>query len=105
MALVPRVLEARGLDVTPGMIKRLQQVGDDETVSILEIILVEEVRHVKIGTRWFHHCCAERSVEPDSTFIELVSKFFGGSIRGPFNLPARFRAGFTQQEMDAIAGK
>ena len=105
MALVPRVLEARGLDVTPGMIKRLQQAGDDETVSILEIILVEEVRHVKIGTRWFHHCCAERGVEPDSTFIELVSKFFGGSIRGPFNLPARFRAGFTQQEMDAIAGK
>ena len=105
MALVPRVLEARGLDVTPGMIKRLQQAGDDETVRILEIILAEEVRHVEIGTRWFRYCCAQQGVEPESTFIRLLSETFGGSIRGPFNLPARFRAGFTQREMDAIAGK
>jgi len=105
MALVPRVLEARGLDVTPGMIKRLQQAGDNETVGILEIILAEEVRHVEIGTRWFRHCCAEQHKDPESTFISLLSETFGGSIRGPFNLPARFKAGFTQQEMDAIAGK
>ncbi len=105
MALVPRVLEARGLDVTPGMIKRLLQAGDEETAGILEIILAEEVRHVEIGTRWFRYCCAEQGVEPEATFIKLLSRTFGGSIRGPFNLPARFKAGFTQQEMDAIAGK
>ncbi len=105
MALVPRVLEARGLDVTPGMIKRLQQAGDEETAGILEVILAGEVRHVEVGTRWFRYCCAEQGVESESTFIKLLSRTFGGSIRGPFNLPARFEAGFTQQEMDAIAGK
>jgi uncharacterized ferritin-like protein (DUF455 family) len=103
MALVPRVLEARGLDVTPGMIERLKQVGDDETIRILEIILEEEVRHVEIGTRWFRYCCQEQEVEPQATFIALLSEHFSGSIRGPFNLPARFRAGFTEQEMEAIA--
>jgi len=103
MALVPRVLEARGLDVTPGMIERLRQVGDTETIRILEIILEEEVAHVEIGTRWFRHCCDEQGLEPDATFIELLSEYFTGGLRGPFNLPARFQAGFTQQEMDAIS--
>ena len=104
MALVPRVLEARGLDVTPGMIERLRQAGDSETVAILEVILEEEVRHVEIGTRWFRHCCAEQGLDPETTFLALLSEHFTGSLRGPFNLPARFRAGFTQKEMNAIAG-
>lgn len=104
MALVPRVLEARGLDVTPGMIERLRQAGDPQTIAILEVILEEEVRHVEIGTRWFRYCCKEEGVEPQTTFIKLLSEHFSGGIRGPFNLPARFRAGFTQQEMDAISG-
>jgi len=105
MALVPPGLEASGLDVTPGMIERLLQAGDKRTAGILEVILAEEVRHVEIGTRWFRHCCAEQDVEPEATFIRLLSETFGGSIRGPFNLPARFEAGFTRREMDAIAGK
>lgn len=104
MALVPRVLEARGLDVTPGMIERLQQFGDAETIAILEVILEEEVRHVEIGSRWFRHCCEEVGLEPEKTFIGLLDEYFGGKIRGPFNFPARFRAGFSQAEMDAIAG-
>lgn len=104
MALVPRVLEARGLDVTPGMIERLQQFGDAETIAILEVILEEEVRHVEIGSRWFRHCCEEVGLEPGKTFIGLLDEYFGGKIRGPFNFPARFRAGFSQAEMDAIAG-
>jgi uncharacterized ferritin-like protein (DUF455 family) len=58
MALVPRVLEARGLDVTPGMIARLRQQGDSASVAVLEVILDEEVRHVAIGSRWFAWCCA-----------------------------------------------
>jgi uncharacterized ferritin-like protein (DUF455 family) len=103
MALVPRVLEARGLDVTPGMINRLQQAGDAETVAVLEIILEEEVRHVEIGTRWFHWCCKTESLDPEPTFLRLLSKHFSGGIRGPFNLPARYRAGFSEREMEAIS--
>jgi uncharacterized ferritin-like protein (DUF455 family) len=60
MALVPRLLEARGLDVTPQMIAKLEAAGDAATVAVLQVILAEEVRHVEIGTRWFRHCCAER---------------------------------------------
>ena len=103
MALVPRVLEARGLDVTPGMIERLQLVGDHETVRILKIILEEEVRHVEIGSHWFRICCDQRGLEPESTFLSLLGEYFKGAIRGPFNIPARISAGFTQREMDAIA--
>lgn len=103
MALVPRVLEARGLDVTPGMIERLKSVGDNETVSILEVILEEEVRHVEIGSHWFRYCCDQRGLDPESTFLSLLKEYFTGTIRGPFNIPARMKAGFTQGEMDAIS--
>ena len=103
MALVPRVLEARGLDVTPGMIERLNSVGDHETVRILKIILDEEVRHVEIGSHWFHICCDQRGLESESTFLSLLEEYFAGAVRGPFNIPARIKAGFTQREMDAIS--
>jgi len=102
MALVPRVLEARGLDVTPAMIKRLAAVGDDETVRLLRIILEEEVRHVQIGSHWFHLCCDQRGLEPEATFLQLITTHFSGPLRGPFNIPARLQAGFTQREMDAL---
>jgi len=103
MALVPRVLEARGLDVTPGMIARLTTAGDDETVRILRIILEEEVRHVEIGSHWFRICCDQRGLEPEETFLSLLKEYFSGSLRGPFNMAARMQAGFTQREMDAIS--
>jgi len=102
MALVPRVLEARGLDVTPAMIERLTAAGDDETVRLLEIILEEEVRHVQIGSHWFHLCCDQRGLDPEATFMSLVAKYFSVPLRGPFNIPARMKAGFTQREMDAL---
>ncbi len=105
MALVPRVLEARGLDVTPAMIERLTAVGDTETVRLLEIILAEEVRHVEIGSHWFHLCCDQRGLNREETFLKLVADHFDGSLRGPFNIPARMKAGFTQREMDALLGK
>ncbi len=104
MALVPRVLEARGLDVTPGMIERLRSVGDTETIAALEVILAEEVRHVAIGTHWFNYCCEQENKPPMETFFELLNSRFTGSVRGPFNLDARMEAGFTQAEMDALAG-
>lgn len=103
MALVPRVLEARGLDVTPGMIERLKVAGDEDTVRILQVILEEEVRHVEIGSYWFRSCCDQRGLEPESTFLALLKEYFNGSLRGPFNIPARMMAGFTQREMDAIS--
>lgn len=102
MALVPRVLEARGLDVTPGMIERLRQAGDTRTIAALEVILAEEVRHVEIGTRWFHYCCARAGLDPDETFLHLLDDCFNGGLRGPFNVPARTRAGFSDSELKAI---
>jgi uncharacterized ferritin-like protein (DUF455 family) len=103
MALVPRVLEARGLDVTPGIIGRLKAVNDVDIVKILELILEEEVRHVEIGSHWFRICCDQRGLDPEPTFLALLKEHFSGSLRGPFNIPARMRAGFTQREMDAIS--
>ncbi|MFU8876925.1 MAG: ferritin-like domain-containing protein [Wenzhouxiangellaceae bacterium] len=99
MALVPRVLEARGLDVTPGMIERLRQAGDDESVACLEIILDEEVRHVAIGSRWFRYLCDQRGLDPTPTFQALLAEYFSTGLRGPFNHPARRRAGFSEQEL------
>ncbi|MDH3789711.1 MAG: ferritin-like domain-containing protein [Xanthomonadales bacterium] len=102
MALVPRVLEARGLDVTPGMVQRLSSAGDKDTVAVLEIILAEEVRHVAIGTHWFRYCCQLQGKPPLPTFLELLQKNYSGTLKGPFNLDARYRAGFTEAEMSAL---
>ena len=102
MALVPRVLEARGLDVTPAMITRLRQVGDMESVAVLETILDEEVAHVAAGTRWFHRCCEHAGVEPDATFDRLIRKHLHGNVKGPFNIQARLAAGFSQAELDQL---
>ena len=102
MALVPRVLEARGLDVTPGMIKKLESVGDYETVEILHIILRDEVGHVRIGSKWFHYCCEQRGLEPKATFIRLIKDYMQGSLRGPFNEEARLQAGFSEQELEML---
>ena len=102
MALVPRVLEARGLDVTPGMIKRLQQQGDHRAVEILDIILHDEIGHVEIGTRWFRYYCQQRNIEPEQIFAELIEKYMKGTVRGPFHYAAREQAGFTASEMSML---
>jgi uncharacterized ferritin-like protein (DUF455 family) len=102
MALVPRVLEARGLDVTPGMMERLREVGDTETVAVLEIILHDEIGHVRIGSRWFHYCCQQRDVEPDGTFRQLICDVMHAPLRGPFFTEARLQAGFTEAELERL---
>lgn len=102
MALVPRLLEARGLDVTPGMIAKLDQAGDAASVEVLEIILREEVAHVAIGTHWFNFCCRERNCDPESTFLNLLKDVGRGALRGPYNDDARRLAGFTSEEMRGI---
>jgi uncharacterized ferritin-like protein (DUF455 family) len=102
MALVPRVLEARGLDVTPGMMERFASVGDRETVAILEIILRDEVGHVEAGSRWFRYLCAERGLEPEPTYFALLEQHFSGAIRCPLHKPARREAGFTESELKRL---
>lgn len=102
MALVPRVLEARGLDVTPGIMNRLRKVGDTETVAILEIILHDEIGHVEIGSRWFQFECEKRELDPQATFRNLITEYYGGQLRGPFHTAARVKAGFSEAELDAL---
>lgn len=102
MALVPRVLEARGLDVTPGMIAKLRQRGDDATADILEVILREEVGHVAAGSRWFRWHCAQRGLEPRATFRALLAEYARAVLYGPFNREARLEAGFDAEELASL---
>jgi uncharacterized ferritin-like protein (DUF455 family) len=99
MALVPRVLEARGLDVTPGMIARLRDCGDAASAAALEVILREEVAHVAAGSRWFAWCCAREGRDPDATFAALIAEHARGALKGPFNRDARLAAGFSAVEL------
>jgi uncharacterized ferritin-like protein (DUF455 family) len=102
MALVPRVLEARGLDVTPGMIAKLRMSGDDATADILDVILREEIAHVAAGSRWFRWWCEQQDRDPDATFAAMVQQYAYGSLRGPFNLEARRAAGFSALELGQL---
>lgn len=100
MALVPRALEARGLDVTPDMMRRLRAVGETKAVEVLHILLRDEEGHVAIGTKWFTWLCTQRGLNQFETFKHLITHYLHGDIRGPFNIEARLRAGFTSEEMD-----
>ena len=102
MALVPRVMEARGLDVTPAMISRFRQFGDDTAAEILQVIYRDEIGHVRIGDYWFRRLCAEQKLDPESTFRELIDFYMQGRLRGPFNRPARLEAGFGETELDLL---
>jgi uncharacterized ferritin-like protein (DUF455 family) len=102
MALVPRVLEARGLDVTPGMIVKLRALGDDATADILEVILREEIAHVAAGSRWFRWHCERAGVQPEPKFRELLAEYARAVLHGPFNIEARTAAGFGEDELRAL---
>lgn len=102
MALVPRVLEARGLDVTPGIQRRLAGIGDHDTVAVLETILREEVGHVCIGNLWFGRLCRQRGLEPADCFQELLRRHDVQLYRGAYNLAARERAGFSLRELETL---
>jgi uncharacterized ferritin-like protein (DUF455 family) len=102
MALVPRVLEARGLDVTPGIIERLEKAGDQASVAILKVILQDEIGHVRIGTHWFRYLCRARGLEPEETFERLLHEYMRGQVKQPFHYPARERAGFNTLEMACL---
>ena len=102
MALVPRVMEARGLDVTPDMITGFRNAGDERGAKILQTIYEEEIRHVAIGSKWFRCFCAERELEPEQTFRDLITRYIRGSLRGPFNEQARLAAGFSADELTRL---
>ena len=102
MALVPRVLEARGLDVTPGIIEKLKRANDQDAVNILTTIYNDEIGHVKIGSHWFFYQCEKRKLEPRNTFTKMVETYLHGELKGPFNIAARLQAGFDEIEMDAL---
>ncbi len=95
VAIVPLVLEARGLDVTPSMIQKSRESGDDDTGDILETIYQDEKRHVAFGAKWFRFLCDREAVVPEPTFQKLVRKYFKGQLKPPFNDRARSEAGLT----------
>jgi len=103
MALVPRVLEARGLDVTPGMQARFADIGDHETAVVLQRIFDDEVGHVAIGSRWFAHLCEQQGLEPEATFRHLLAEE-GITVFPPVNVEARGRAGFSAEELAGLVG-
>jgi uncharacterized ferritin-like protein (DUF455 family) len=105
MALVPRVLEARGLDVTPGIQKKFINVGDTHAATLLDIIFKDEVGHVEVGSRWFRYVCKERRLKPTETFFTLVEKYFPKGIGGGLNLDAREKAGFSEAELKILLGE
>ncbi|MFN7726224.1 MAG: ferritin-like domain-containing protein [Rubrivivax sp.] len=99
MALVPRTLEARGLDATPPMQKRLAQAGDHAAVAILDVILRDEVGHVHIGNRWYAWCCAQQGLDPVAHYAVLTERYQAPRLKPPFNLAARRAAGFSDAEL------
>jgi len=105
MALVPRVLEARGLDVTPGMINKLQSTDDTQLIAILQLIFDEEIGHVRIGSHWYKYLCEQRQLEPEDTFLDLIEKHMQGASFGPFETQARLDAGFSAQEMQNLLNR
>ena len=102
MALVPRTMEARGLDAVPIVKDRFVQVKDVEMVRILDIILTDEIGHVEIGNRWFNYLCDLRSLNPIDVFETLCAQYKAPTLKGPFNIPARLLAGFTENELQVL---
>jgi uncharacterized ferritin-like protein (DUF455 family) len=103
MALVPRTLEARGLDATPPMQAKLRRAGDLRAVEILDVILRDEVGHVAIGNRWYRWLCARDGHDPVAWYAELALRYHAPRLRPPFNIAARRAAGFTEAEIGLLS--
>ena len=102
LALVPRTLEARGLDASPLIRDKLIGAGDKPGGAILDIILRDEIGHVAIGNHWYRHLCTQRSLDPITCYAELAQRYNAPRLRGPFNLEARRQAGFDEAELEAL---
>ena len=108
MALVPRTLEARGLDATPLIQARLKQVNTPEAqraIEILDVILRDEIGHVAVGNRWYAWLCAQQGLEPVAHYRHLARLHAAPRLRGPFNVDARRSAGFSEQEITALSAR
>ncbi|WP_019962110.1 ferritin-like domain-containing protein [Woodsholea maritima] len=105
LAIAPMVLEARGLDVTPGMIEKLKSVEDFESVAVLEVIYEEEVAHVGAGARWFKVLSAYEGQDPEPYFQTIVRERFKGGLKLPFNIQARLKAGMKPSLYQPLAVK
>jgi uncharacterized ferritin-like protein (DUF455 family) len=103
LALVPRTLEARGLDASPPIKAKLVGAGDHRAGEILDIILRDEIGHVAVGNRWYRALCAQRGLDPIDTYARLAQQYGAPRLRGPFNLEARRAAGFDEGELAALA--
>jgi uncharacterized ferritin-like protein (DUF455 family) len=103
LAVVPLVLEARGLDVTPAMIERLQRFGDGTSAAVLQVIYDDEIGHVGTGLRWFRWLCATRGADPVATYHELVRRYFRGALKPPFNRGGRDAAGLAEAYYTPLA--
>ena len=103
IALVPRTLEARGLDASPPIRNKLVSVGDRRGAEILDVILRDEIGHVHVGNRWYRHLCMERGLDPIATYDTLAAQHGAPRLRGPFNLEARRAAGFSEEELLRLA--
>ncbi len=103
MALVPRLMEARGLDATPALRAKLAGFGDHAGAAILDIVLRDEVGHVAIGDRWFRWLCTQRGQVAETVYVELIDAYDAPRPRRPFNEAARLAAGFTAPELASLA--
>lgn len=103
LAIVPMVLEARGLDVTPGMIKIMKKQGDTKTADMLQIIHDDEITHVRAGTVWFEAWCAHHSKDVETHWQNLVRTYFNGTLKRPFNHPSREDAGMIRDWYEPLA--
>ncbi len=99
MALVPRTLEARGLDATPPIQAKLRKAGDQAAVAILDVILRDEIGHVAIGNHWYAWLCRRDGLDAEALYPQLVARYAAPRLRGPFNLDARRAAGFSEGEL------
>ena len=103
LAVVPMVLEARGLDVTPAMIAKLRAVGDEDSAAALQIIHDDEISHVAAGKRWFDWLCNARNLAPETAWKDLVKRYFKGAVKPPFNEESRAKAGMPPDFYAGIA--
>ncbi len=103
LVIVPLVLEARGLDVTPMTQERLRSAGDIESAALIHEIYLDEIKHVSVGSRWFHQICDDKRIDPVMTFHSAVKRYFRGVLKPPFNDSARIKAGLTPHYYDSLA--
>jgi uncharacterized ferritin-like protein (DUF455 family) len=104
LAVVPLVLEARGLDVTPAMIARLERAGDGDSAAVLRVIYADEIGHVAAGSRWFGWLCQHRGLAREATYQTLVKRYFRGALKPPFNHAGRAAAGLSPDFYEPLAG-